>query len=69
MRVREISKIVLYYVKIHRKHIGKSIVVHNLKEAMYLDLNTCILQNKNNAFRVLCLFLVFLTHFHYVISM
>ena len=31
MRVRNISKIVLYYVKIHRKHIGKTIVVHNLK--------------------------------------
>ena len=30
MRVRNISKIVLYYVKIHRKHIGKTIVVHNL---------------------------------------
>ena len=29
MRVRNISKIVLYYV-IHRKHIGKTIVVHNL---------------------------------------
>ena len=31
MRVRNISKIVLYYVIIHRKHIGKTIVVHNLK--------------------------------------
>ena len=31
MRVRNISKKVLYYVKIHRKHIGKTIVVHNLK--------------------------------------
>ena len=31
MRVRNTSKIVLYYVKIHRKHIGKTIVVHNLK--------------------------------------
>ena len=30
MRVRNISKIVLYHVKIHRKHIGKTIVVHNL---------------------------------------
>ena len=30
MRVRNISKIVLYYVKIHRKHLGKTIVVHNL---------------------------------------
>ena len=30
MRVRNISKIVLYYVIIHRKHIGKTIVVHNL---------------------------------------
>ena len=29
MRVRNISKIVLYYVKVHRKHIGKTIVVHN----------------------------------------
>ena len=32
MRVRNISKIVLYYVKIHRKHIGKTIVVHNLNQ-------------------------------------
>ena len=31
MRVRNISKIVLYYVVIHRKHIGKTIVVHNLE--------------------------------------
>ena len=31
MRVRNISKIVLYPMKIHRKHIGKTIVVHNLK--------------------------------------
>ena len=31
MRVRNISKMVLCYVKIHRKRIGKSIVVQNLK--------------------------------------
>ena len=31
MRVKNISKIVLYYVKIHRKRIGKTTVVHNLK--------------------------------------
>ena len=30
MRVSNISKKVQYYVKIHRKHIGKSIVVYNL---------------------------------------
>ena len=30
MRVSNISKMVLYYVKIHMKHIGKTIVVHNL---------------------------------------
>ena len=38
MRVRNISKIVLllYYVKIHRKHIGKTIVVHNLEEKAQL---------------------------------
>ena len=34
MRVRNISKIVLYHVKIHRKHIGKTIVVHNLELAI-----------------------------------
>ena len=32
MRVRNISKKVLYYVIIHRKHIGKTIVVHNLHD-------------------------------------
>ena len=37
MRVRNISKIVLYYVIIHRKHIGKTIVVHNLKRRLYHD--------------------------------
>ena len=31
MRVRNISKIVKSYMKIHRKHIGKTIVVHNLQ--------------------------------------
>ena len=30
MRVRNNSKMVLCYVKIHRKCIGKTIVVHNL---------------------------------------
>ena len=30
MRVRNISKMVLCYVKIHWKRIGKTIVVHNL---------------------------------------
>ena len=32
MRVRNISKKVKCSVKIHRKHIGKTIVVHNLNE-------------------------------------
>ena len=31
MRVRNISKEVKSYMKIHRKHIGKTIVVHNLQ--------------------------------------
>ena len=31
MTVRNISKKVKYYMKIHRNHKGKTIVVHNLK--------------------------------------
>ena len=32
MRVRNISKKEKWYVKIHRKHIGKTIVVYNLND-------------------------------------
>ena len=45
MRVRNISKIILYHVKIHRKHIGKTIVVHNLNHNA-LDLEH-MLVNRN----------------------
>ena len=42
MRVRNISKIILYHVKIDRKHIGKTIVVHNLKERCYRDVTPIV---------------------------
>ena len=43
MRVRNISIMVLCYVKIHRKRIGKTIVVHNLKTPLCVTYSKKIL--------------------------
>ena len=42
MRVRNIYNKVKGYIKIHRKHIGKTIVVHNLKGLFRLDTTASI---------------------------
>ena len=42
MRVRNISKKVKSYMKIHRKHIGKTIVVHNLQYMYTVYTNQCL---------------------------